>query len=99
MSYFISKLHIYKQAYVAPSSVKDYKDYLAGKFCISPQEVIDPSTQAYKSVPASVVDFEWYNILMLILLVRHYGSFLLAHVFVLSRVIDQAWESLCMSDV
>ena len=60
LSYFISKLHIYKRAFVVPSIVQDYKDYLASKFIRSTQEVMDPSTQADGCIPASDVDSEWY---------------------------------------
>ena len=40
---------------MAPSSDKDFKEYLASKFSKS---LVDPSSQMDESTPASVVDYE-----------------------------------------
>lgn len=55
MSYFISKLHMFKRTYFAPSNDDDFKKYLVSKFSKSFQIA---HSDAEKRIPASVVDYE-----------------------------------------
>ena len=59
MSYFISKLHMYKRAYIAPSSDDDFKEYLISKFSKASKIVQDhASSEMDNDCPASIVDYE-----------------------------------------
>ncbi len=58
VSYFISKHHMYKRTFVAPSSDNNFKDYLISKFSQSSQAAMDLSSLTGEGIPASIVDYE-----------------------------------------